>query len=179
MELSNGNKIKKEKRKEDIDIGMRIKLARQRAKISQRELHESTGISITQISAYETGDRTIGLNNLSLIARMTDTTIDELYFGPKSKFPISQSQNTGELIVNCVTALFDNGVIDKKNVSKNMFTDVEHIGFVKFNDILEDLVNQLRIIKRDKNDYADPKSIKKQTLYAYANKINTRLEKQK
>ena len=172
-------KKKKEKRPEDIAIGKRIKQARENAGMSQRVLHENTQISITQISAYETGDRTIGLSNLALIAKETNTAIDELYFGPESELPISQSKDTGELIVNCINALFECGVIIKKTVTKNTFDEVEQVSFVKYNDIVMELVDQLRTIERSKNDFPDPESVKKQTLQAYANKINNRLEKNK
>ena len=179
MSQSKDDNKKKTKNPEDIAIGKRIKHARDKIGIHQRELHDITKISTTQISAYETGDRTIGLHNLALIAKATNTTIDELYFGPASELPISQSKDEGELIVNCVNALFESGVIYIKTMKKNTFEEVDRVSFGKYNDILEDLVDQLRTIERSKNDYPDPESVKKQTLQAYANKINNRLEKRK
>lgn len=66
-----------------IELGERIRKARENANLSQYNLHDLTDISVTQISAYENGKRNIGLQSLYKIARATGKTMDELYEGKK------------------------------------------------------------------------------------------------
>ena len=54
---------------DNVLIGKRIREARIRAGLTQNRLHQITDISITQISAYENGNRNIGLTSLKKIFR--------------------------------------------------------------------------------------------------------------
>ncbi|MCI1734625.1 MAG: helix-turn-helix domain-containing protein [Bacilli bacterium] len=61
-------------------IGERIKEARSKLKMSQHQLSIATGISTTQLSAYENGKKTIGLLNFSKLAIALNVSMDELYW---------------------------------------------------------------------------------------------------
>lgn len=156
-------------------IGKRIEQARIDLSMSQHQLYEKTNISTSQLSAYENGKRATSLYNLAKIAKALNKTIDELYFGSLSERPISTSDSIGQLIVNCVVALYENDVIYIANRNDNYRT--KELFISKYNDILVELVDHLDNIERNKNDYKDPDLVKEQTIDAYANKINTRIEK--
>lgn len=161
-----------------VSLGKRLRKAREEANLTQFKLYEKTGISTTQISAYENGNKSIGLSSLHRIAVATNKTMDELYCGSESERPISSSRNKGELIVNCVATLYDEEVIhaNPKN-RKNDFMPMgmEHyfrIGFLKFINILDDMVLKLTDFKRNKENYPDPQAFREQILASSAKQIN-------
>lgn len=165
--------------KESKIVGERIRAARKKAGLTQRDLHELTGISITQISSYENGNRSIGLHSLKKIADATKTTIDDLYCGGSEYRPITCSTNIGKLIVNCVTTLFENGVItvlckDENEYVKTGLGYFYQIGFDEDVDILDDLVKKLADFEANKEDYPNPEDFKKQIIEAASKKINNR-----
>ncbi|MCQ2087032.1 MAG: helix-turn-helix domain-containing protein [Bacilli bacterium] len=163
---------------DNILIGKRIKEAREKAGLTQSRLHEITDISITQISAYENGNRNIGLLSLKKIADATGTTMDELYSGKGEEKPIISTNNEGKLIINCITALFENGVISllpKQNENDFVPMGLEYyyqIGFCNYVDILDDYVRKLADFERNKENYPNPKDFKLQLSEASAKKIN-------
>lgn len=164
-----------------VHLGKRLKKAREEANLTQFQLYEKTGISTTQISAYENGSKSIGLISLDKIAYATNKTIDELYRGSKSSRPITSSKNEGELIVNCVAALYDIGVI-QPNIKqrKNEFTPMGmeyfyKIGFSKFIEILDDMVLKLNDLEKNKYNYPDPHAFKEQILASATKQINDSL----
>ncbi len=170
--------------KEGKIIGERIKAARRKVALTQRDLHELTGISITQISSYENGNRNIGLRSLKKIADATKTTIDDLYCGGSEYKQITSSTNIGKLIVNCVTALFENGVItvlckDENKYVKTGLGYFYQIGFGEYVDILDNLVKKLTDFEANKGDYPNPEDFKKQIIEAASKKINDRSWRQK
>lgn len=164
--------------KELIELGKRIKNARELANMTQFELYEKTGISTTQISAFENGKRSIGLQSLSKIAQALGKTMDEIFNGTAESKPITSAVNRGELIVNCINALFDEGVIAylyKENNNPYVEMGAEYfykIGFRDYVDILDDLVSQLTDFENKKDSYPDPISFKKQILASAAKRIN-------
>lgn len=166
------------KDEENIKLGIRIKNARESANMTQFALYEKTGISTAQISAFENGRRSIGLQSLSKISNALGKTMDEIYNGGYEDRPISSATNKGELIVNCVDALFEEGVISYLYKEKvNDFVDVGYeqyykIGFRGYVDILDDLVSELYDFNSKKDSYPDPNSFKKQLLASAANRIN-------
>lgn len=161
-----------------FELGKRIKKAREEAKLTQYKLHDLTGISITQISAYENGNRNIGLHSLYKIAVATGKTMDEIYGGSQESRPINNSKNKGELIVNCVSALSDEQVItvlprQQENEFVSMGAEYYYrIGFYKYVDILDKMVAKLKDFEDHKEDYPDPDGFKKQIIAAAANQIN-------
>lgn len=158
-------------------LGLRIRKAREGAGMTQNDLHFATGISITQISAYENGKRSIGIKTLSKIAHATGKTMDEIYEGGMETEPINRATNKGELIANCIDALCTEGVLalDIHEVIKlNDFDSglFLRVGFANYEEILDDLVGKLIDFNRRKDDYPNPKSFKEQILAAAAKNIN-------
>lgn len=161
-----------------VSLGKRLKKAREEANLTQFQLYEKTGISTTQISGYENGNKSIGLSSLHRIALATNKTMDELYCGSESSRPITSSRNDGELIVNCVVALYDAEVIqaNPKN-RKNEFAPrgeekYFRIGFSKFIDILDDMVLKLQDFEKNKDNYPDPQAFREQILASATKQIN-------
>ena len=166
---------------EPKDIGKRIKDARKLAKMSQSNLSKRTEISTTQISAYENGNKSIGLQTLAKIAMALDTTIDELYFGNPIDRNIKNWEDKGDVIVRCVHILYKEGVI----VSKERFSEdydsneVEYyyrIGFGKYIETIDQLVNDLHKFEDEKEYLETPQSFEKQLLELAAKKINVEIE---
>jgi len=168
---------------DNILIGKRLKNAREGAKLTQSRLHDLTGISITQISAYENGNRNIGLTALKKIADATGTTMDELYTGKGEDKPIITSVNKGKLIINCINALFEENVItilEKEKENDYLQMGFEHyyqIGFYNYVDILDDFVKKIDDFEKNKNDYPNPFDFKNQIIEAASKKINDRIKR--
>ena len=164
----------------DVDLkmlGERIKKAREQQNISQYTLAKKIDMSTTQLSAYENGKKSIGLQVVARIASALNMTIDELYYGPESMHPITKSTSKGELIVNCVVALFDERVIYPSYIQGNDIfggcynADYSSI-FSNYSDILTDMVDKLYDLEQQQDDYEDPNNIREQIIAAAAKKIN-------
>lgn len=157
------------------ELGQRLKSARVEAQFSQADLSERAHISITQLSAYENGKKSIGLASLAKIAEATGKTIDQLYRGPLETRPINEATNNGELVANCIVALCDSGVIALGTAKKRANED-DHMSHdvcvVRYETILKDLVYKIIDFEENKNDYPDPVNFKKQIVAAAAKKIN-------
>lgn len=159
-------------------IGKRIKEVREKAGLTQNSLHNATGISITQISAYENGKRNIGLNSLKKIADATGTSMDFIYSGSDEEKPIINALNHGKLIINCITALFDNDVITVSyKINDDIFAPEEleynyQIVFLNYTRILNEYVKQLIDFKKNKDNYPNPNDFKKQLIEAASKRIN-------
>lgn len=96
-------------------IGDRIKIDREKNKMSQRELSEKTSISISQISNYENGKILPNLFSAAIICESLNISLDWLCFGKESDRLISTSQTKGEIITNCFVELIKQDVLDYKN----------------------------------------------------------------
>ena len=161
-----------------VELGKRIRSAREKLNMSQYRLHEKTKISTTQISAYENGKKNIGLHSLAKIAAALNITMDELYYGQPSLKPINTASNDGELIVNCIHALYEKEVVRALPHEKQndfVFEQVSltyRIGFRMFVPILDDLVLKLEDFEKEKGSYPDPEGFKNQLLASAANQIN-------
>ena len=169
----------------EIELGKRIRSAREKLNMSQFQLYQKTGISTTQISAYENGKKNIGLHSLAKIALALNLSLDELYYGQPSLKPINTASNEGELIVNCIYALYEKDVIKALPHQENnefVFSGAEYIyriGFSEYVTILDDLVLKLDDFESNRNNYPDPDGFKKQLLASAANQINERLKRKK
>lgn len=166
----------------DVEIGKRIQTIRKKTKMTQQELSKRTDISTTVISSYENGKRNIGLQSLAKIAIALKCTMDELFFGSKESRPINSSCNIGELIVNCLYALYENrvvGIITKEyegGFVPGFSQYIDTIGFVEHQDILKDMIDKLEDFESNKEDYPDPESFKKQILAYSSSRINKNLK---
>jgi transcriptional regulator with XRE-family HTH domain len=94
-------------------IGERIKEARSKLKMSQHQLSIATGISTTQLSAYENGKKTIGLLNFSKLAIALNVSMDELYWASPLIHPAATNENYGAIVVNCTLELYEKGIVNQ------------------------------------------------------------------
>lgn len=162
---------------ESATVGERIKNRREELNMTQDKLHDLTDISITQISAYENDRKQIGLFSLGKIASALETSIDELYYGKPSERPITSSLNEGELIINCVYALYKRGVLGTKQYETDNGYEtriMECVGINNYELVIDDLVSKLNDFNANKSDYTDPELFEKQLLQAAVNKINNK-----
>lgn len=168
-----------------VEIGKRIQSQRKKLGYTQDKLSKMTDISVPQISSFENGIRTPGLTNIAKIAQALNTTIDELYFGSYSFKPISSSKNKSELIVNCVAALFDEGVIriiQKEEPDYSYGQEpriIGEIGISEFRYELENFIEKLNDFEFNKENIDNPEIFKKQLLALTINRINNDLKKRK
>lgn len=160
-------------------IGKRIKTARQEAKLSQYQLSQLVDISTTQLSAFENGKRSIGLQNLAKIASSLNKTIDEIYFGDLEEHSIFSSKNKGKLITNCLLALYEEGMIEicyerqlVRCAAIKEYIMTEYAAFSKHKEIISDFIVKLENLKKDSMNYTNPDEIKKQIVVCTINKIN-------
>ena len=160
-----------------FDLGERIREARISAGLTQAQLHDLTQISITQLSNYENGSRNIGIENLAKIAKATKKTIDEIYLGTSAERPLVSSSNDGELIINCITALVEKGIIDFVPV-RNEDYPFDHrdyiykLGIKNYYIVLESYVEKILDFEKNKSNYKDPDYFKEQLMDAAATEIN-------
>ncbi len=88
----------------DIDyglIGKRIKETRKQLKISQAELAEMTGLSVSYISNIETGYKKASLSSLISIANAAGISVDELLYGNQESYKADYHVDTDLLIGSC------------------------------------------------------------------------------
>ncbi len=62
-------------------LGVRIRLARRRAKLTQEQLAEKAGISTSFMGHVERGSRILSLETLVMLAKALGVTLDELVIG--------------------------------------------------------------------------------------------------
>ena len=161
---------------DSVKIGKRIMEIRKSKNLTQDYIMAKTGINIAQISSYENGDG-ISLPNIAKIAIALDVSIDQLVFGNIEDRPISLSKNRGELIANCVTALFDEQALVKtESPSFRGYPydsgENSSISFGEFDFIVKDLLDRLSDLRINQDDIPDPELFKEQILATAANKIN-------
>jgi transcriptional regulator with XRE-family HTH domain len=65
----------------DLLVGARIRILRQRRKMSQTELGKAIGVTFQQIQKYENGKNRVGAGRLHLVAIALNVSITELFDG--------------------------------------------------------------------------------------------------
>ena len=101
------------------------------------------------------------------------------YAGEKSEDrPITASRNEGELIMNCITALFEQKVItslphEDENPCVGSGSEIYYrIGSCQYVEILDDYIKKMVDFEKNKNDYSSPNLFEEQLREAAAKKIN-------
>lgn len=98
-------------------IGANIKAARTQKNWTQQTLAEKSGMTNTQISAYERGKKAPTLDSLATLSSALEVSMDYLYFGDESESFINSAPDEGRQIVNSIYKLRELGVIeDRKSV---------------------------------------------------------------
>ena len=75
-----------------IDLGMKIKLLRQQAGLSQEKLAEMVGVTFQQIQKYENGQTTLNILKLQHIAKALKVSASDFF----SSAPVQSVRLTGE-----------------------------------------------------------------------------------
>jgi transcriptional regulator with XRE-family HTH domain len=63
----------------DAAVGARMRLLRQRRKMSQEELGKAIGVTFQQVQKYENGKNRIGASRLNMVADALNVPISELF----------------------------------------------------------------------------------------------------
>ncbi|MEE7491141.1 helix-turn-helix transcriptional regulator [Methylobacterium oryzae] len=82
--MSEATTVPGPKRCTDLDarIGGRIRIARERARMSQTSLGDALGISFQQVQKYEQGKNRIGAANLQRVADLLKVPVEAFFDGP-------------------------------------------------------------------------------------------------
>ncbi len=152
-------------------IGERIKEKRKAKGMSQEKLYEKTGIQNTTISAFENGKRIPGLQALAAIAQALDTTIDELYFGPKDTAFIVNAPNRSVKIANCIRELVAERIIQFEVDYQKASENYGYLKIVDYQEQLARLIKNLDQLYQKKDTYSDPDGFSDQIVESVANEI--------
>ena len=76
-------------------IGANIKAARTQKNWTQQTLAEKSGMTNTQISAYERGKKAPTLDSLATLSSALEVSMDYLYFGDESESFINSAPDEG------------------------------------------------------------------------------------
>lgn len=153
-------------------IGKNIKEARLSKNWSQMDLSQATGISNSVISAYENGKKMPGLDTLVRFSEALKTTIDQLYYGNANEAFIRKASNSGQIIVNSIEALHQQGVIEGIEGSEGelwLKLDPDRKELIR-------LVNSLNEFIVNIDTYSEPDVYLQQIKDSVANEINTNNE---
>ncbi|MGN1422086.1 MAG: helix-turn-helix domain-containing protein [Oscillospiraceae bacterium] len=82
-------------------IGQRIRKIRKANSLSQEQLAERVGISVTHMSHIETGNTKLSLEVFSEIAQSLDARADELLFGEREIIREQASEDILALLSEC------------------------------------------------------------------------------
>lgn len=67
---------------DELDIAPRLKMLRERKKLSLRELGRRTGIAVSFLSALESGRNNVSVAKLKVIVDALGTTLSDIFAGP-------------------------------------------------------------------------------------------------
>lgn len=131
----------------DIEVGSRIRAARQSKKITQKELADKIGISQTAIALWENGSRSTSLDLIDKIAEYLDIPAGYLLFGEKDIEDVSALQKPKPkkgVIINVlgrvaagvpIEAITD--IIDTEEITEEMARTGEFFGLQIKGDSME------------------------------------------
>lgn len=149
----------------EVSIGKNIKAVRERKKLSQKELEMKSGITNTQISAYENGKKEPGLHTLATIASALEVTIDELYWGDINVAFINSAPDEGRQIVNCFSKLRELKVIDMEPQSYRL-------ELKRYWGAIKRLLESLKEFDALRDTYSNPESYLEMIKESSAEQIN-------
>lgn len=166
---------------EEPNIGQNLKNARLNAGMTQRSVAEAAEISQTQLSDYETGNKTPGLHTLAKLSRVLEKSLDELYFGDASVSFITTAADESRALVNCIFRLWEAGVLISPSRAKEVNEclksqtydyDIEEQGvLLEHKQAIERLLEMLTDFRDRIDTYESPQSYLKQVLDSAAREI--------
>ena len=155
--------------KNELLTGDSIRKARKDKGWSQSHLAEVCGIQSTTISAYETGKKDPNLHSLAALAKALEVPMEQLYYGDENVAFLTREADEGHVIVNCISKLFEMGVIDDCMTTSPTSRGL-HV--VKQQEVIMQLVDCLQDFYRRRKTYSDPDGFLKQVKESFANEIN-------
>lgn len=163
-------------------LGKRISDARTSKHMSQGELEKQSGINKSVISMYENNNRKPEIEALAKIANALEISIDELYYGDASKYPITSASNEGRKIVNCIYELWNAGILKYVMISPTNQYDREQLiprgifFFGNYINEIERLLASLDDYKAKKDTFSNPKVYLEQLLVSAATSIELKMK---
>lgn len=151
-------------------IGANIKAARTQKNWTQQTLAEKSGMTNTQISAYERGKKAPTLDSLATMSSALEVSMDYLYFGDESESFINSAPDEGRQIVNSIYKLRELGVID-------MSTRHSGLDLKKHWTPIRRLLETLREFDSIGSTYPEPESYLAMLKDSITNEINQEIEK--
>ena len=85
-------------------IGQRIRRARKARRLSQEELAEQVGISVSHMSHIETGNTKLSLPVLAALATVLETSADALLWEPRPASRTEAEDRILQSLEGCTTA---------------------------------------------------------------------------
>ena len=164
----------------DVDkklIGGNIKSARALKGMTQSSLAQKAGISQTQLSDYENGNKLPGLNSIAKIAMALGKSIDELCYGDASLSPITTASNKGDVIVNCFMALWEQGAIDSEGSKNGSESGRYGLKLKSHANGIKRLMDNLYEFEIRRNTYADPDGYLEYVKQSVSSEINQEEER--
>ena len=80
-----------------MSLGLRLKQAREKKKMSQKEVSKLIGVSISSLSGYETEYRDPDTDTLTELSKIYDVSVEWLLTGKVSKLSENESKILEEL----------------------------------------------------------------------------------
>ena len=153
-------------------IGQNIKTVRTEKGLTQREVCDAAEISTSQLSTYENGKQMVGLVTLAKIATALGTSIDRLYFGAPSEAFLNETEDFGEMVVNCFKKLRELGVVT--SVAGDYKRGQASIGKCSYE--LNRMFDSLRDFEYNRRFYPDENAYLSQLYKSVANQIDSRYQ---
>lgn len=162
-----------------VEIGKRIKEIRKRNEISQRELADEICISISQLSNYENGKKTPGLQTLTNICEALNTSIDSIVFGEEESELENPPKTEGEVITSCFAKLFKNNSVYNYCLYSRPESDAEqnYLILYPYDSILFDLYDFLMDFRNNEDTYQNPDQFYKEKMHSIAKRIDKYLNR--
>lgn len=151
-------------------IGKNIKAVRQEQGLTQRELSERSGITISQLSSYENGKQMPGLVSLGNLATALGTSIDRLYFGSPSEAFLNESIDFGETVVNCFAKLWGLGVLQELDFDEDSYEF--RMVVAEYGPQIQRLFSMIGEYCDHRDYFADGEAYLKQVKKSIVNEIN-------
>ncbi|GFO55579.1 DNA-binding protein [Geomonas sp. Red276] len=80
------------------EIGLKIKILRQQAGLSQEKLAEMVGVTFQQVQKYENGQTSLSVSRLQLIAEALKVSVTEFFNGETSEYHVRLTVEEEELL---------------------------------------------------------------------------------
>lgn len=153
-----------------VEIGKRIRDARKEKGMSQSEFADAAHISISQLSNYENGKKTPGLQTLANICNVLSIGVDSLIQGSEISESANSSKTQGEIIAVSFANFFKYDCVYTSNL--NVGTSARYLVLDSYDCILFDLYDFLVDFRNNRSTYQNPESFYKDKMHSIARRID-------